>query len=58
MSRWNGVVGHTLYGEVDVGMGNIDITHSRFIGAVDYSAFIRSVAVAVSKSQSKERVFF
>ena len=40
--RWNGVVGHTLYGDVDVGMCNIDITHSRYSGAVDYSAFIRS----------------
>ena len=40
--KWNGVVGHTLYGDVDVGMCNIDITHSRYSGAVDYSAFIRS----------------
>ena len=43
MSRWNGVVGHTLYGDVDIGMSNIDITHSRYSQAVDYSAFIRSV---------------
>lgn len=40
LSRWNGVVGHTLYGEVDVGMCNIDITYVRYT-AVDYSTFIR-----------------
>ena len=37
--RWNGVVGHTLYGDVDVGMCNIDITYVRYT-AVDYSTFI------------------
>ena len=40
LSRWNGVVGHTLYGDVDVGMCNIDITYVRYT-AVDYSTFIR-----------------
>ena len=39
LSRWNGVVGHTLYGDVDVGMCNIDITYVRYT-AVDYSTFI------------------
>ena len=49
--RWNGVVGHTLYGDVDVGMCNIDITHSRYSGAVDYSAFIRyQVIIILGKS--------
>ena len=43
MPRWNGVVGHTLYGDVDIGMSNIDITWSRYSQAVDYSAFIRSL---------------
>ena len=38
--RWVGVVGHTLYGDVDIGMSNIDITHSRY-QVVDYSAWIR-----------------
>ena len=30
LSRWNGVVGHTLYGDVDVGMCNIDTTYVRY----------------------------
>ena len=38
--RWNGVVGHTLYGDVDLGMCNIDMTHARF-SAIDYSAYIK-----------------
>ena len=37
--RWNGVVGHTLYGDVDVGLCNIDFTHIRY-SVVDYAAFI------------------
>ena len=40
LQRWNGVVGHTLYGDVDIGMCNIDITHSRY-QVIDYSTFIR-----------------
>ena len=35
--RWNGVVGQVLYGEADIGITNIDITHQRHT-AVDYSA--------------------
>lgn len=35
--RWNGVVGHVLYGEADLGITNIDITKARN-GVVDYSA--------------------
>ena len=31
-----------MYGDADIGMSNIDITHSRYSQAVDYSAFIRS----------------
>ena len=38
--RWNGVVGHTLYGDVDVGMCNIDITHVRY-SAIEYSAYTK-----------------
>ena len=34
------MVGHTLYGDVDIGMSNIDITYSRY-QAVDYSAWVR-----------------
>lgn len=37
---WDGVVGHTLYGRVDVGMCNIDMTHSRY-QVIDYSHYIR-----------------
>ena len=38
--RWVGVIGHTLYGELDVGMSNIDMVHHRY-QVVDYSNFIR-----------------
>jgi len=38
--RWVGVVGHALYGVVDIGMSNIDITYSRY-QVVDYSAWVR-----------------
>ena len=38
--RWVGVVGHTLYGDVDIGMCNIDITYSRY-QVVDFSAWVR-----------------
>ena len=38
--RWVGVVGHTMYGVVDIGMSNIDITYSRN-KVVDYSAWVR-----------------
>ena len=30
-SRWNGVVGHVLYGEADIGISNIDITQQRLL---------------------------
>ena len=38
MYRWNGVVGYTLYGEADIGLCNVDITHVRY-QAIDYSAY-------------------
>ena len=38
--RWVGVVGHTLYGDVDIGMCNIDITYTRY-QVVDFSAWVR-----------------
>ena len=38
--RWVGVIGHTLYGDIDVGMSNIDMVHARF-QAIDYSHFMR-----------------
>ena len=37
-SRWNGVVGYTLYGVADIGLCNVDITHVRY-QAIDYSAY-------------------
>ena len=37
-SRWNGVVGYTLYGEADIGLCNVDITHVRY-QAIDYSVY-------------------
>ena len=46
LSRWNGVVGHTLYGDVDVGMCNIDTTYVRY-RAVDYSTYIRFASLPV-----------
>ena len=38
--RWKGVIGHTLYGEIDVGMSNIDMVHARY-QVIDYSHFMR-----------------
>ena len=46
LSRWNGVVGHTLYGDVDVGMCNIDTTYVRY-RAVDYSTYIRFGSLSI-----------
>ena len=51
------MVGHTLYGDVDVGMCNIDITHSRYSGAVDYSAFIRSLSFS-AKVCTPQSIYF
>ena len=50
INRWNGVVGHTLYGDVDVGMCNIDITYARYSGAVDYSTYIRFASLSVTRT--------
>ena len=38
--RWVGVIGHTLYGDIDVGMPNIDMVHARY-QVIDYSHYMR-----------------
>ena len=38
--RWKGVIGLTLYGDIDVGMSNIDMIHARY-QVIDYSHFMR-----------------
>ena len=54
--RWNGVVGHTLYGDVDIGMCNIDITYGRY-KVIDYSTFIRFDSKRNSFHTLKSNIF-
>ena len=44
--RWEGVIGHTLYGDIDVGMSNIDMVHARY-QVIDYSHFMRLADIRV-----------